>query len=352
MLVPSHRELLLAGRMQRGIMPAIPAAPGYEFFAHYQPVYSVGGDYYDFVDLAPGCLAVVLGDVVGKGIAAALMMARFSSETRHRVCSSSPEIAAAALNGQLHGYDMEELFITLCLGVLEFGSRRFTYCSAGHPLPLLRRANGRIEEHGADDAGFPLGIAADAVYRQVSLELEPGDVVLIYSDGVTDALNARGERYDSTRSPRLRERLGLASEGPRATGRTIVRDLQDFSEGYPQFDDITLLCFGPVRRQPDRDAKADAALKGQVPPLSAPVRSGMATIGPEMTPGASRGPEEVGNASGKRNDAVKRSTGPLKQSELAVILPAATGDLLPVGGHHFLEGMNHRGRSGLFMAGR
>ncbi len=247
MLVPSARELLLAGQMQRGIMPAIPAAPGYEFFAHYQPAYTVGGDYYDFVHLPPDRLAVVVGDVAGKGIAAAMMMAQFAAETHHRVRSASaPEIAAADLNGQLHGYDMEELFITLCLGVLEFGSRRFTYCSAGHPLPLIRRADGRIEEHGADDAGFPLGIAADAVYRQVSLELEPGDVVLIYSDGVTDAHNASGERYDSTRSPRLRERLALAGEGPRATGHTIIRDLQEFSAGHPQFDDITLICFGTV----------------------------------------------------------------------------------------------------------
>ena len=102
---------------------------------------------------------------------------------------------------------MEEVFITLCLGVLEFGSRRFTYCSAGHPLPLLRRADGRIEEPGADARGFPLGIMPDAEYRQVSLELDPGDAVLIYSDGVTDAQNARGQRYDSTRNPRLRNRL-------------------------------------------------------------------------------------------------------------------------------------------------
>ncbi len=246
MLFPSHHEMLLAGQMQRGIMPQVPDAPGYEFFAHYQPAYTVGGDYYDFIRLPPDRLAVVVGDVAGKGVPAAMMMAQFASETRHRVRSSAPEIAATALNGQLHGYDMKELFITLCLGVLEFGPRRFTYCSAGHPLPLLRRADGRIEEHGADGAGFPLGIEADAVYRQVSLELEPGDVVLIYSDGVPDAHNARGERYDSARNPRLRERLGLAGDGPRATGHSIVRDLEDFSDGHPQFDDITLICFGPV----------------------------------------------------------------------------------------------------------
>jgi phosphoserine phosphatase RsbU/P len=248
MLVPSFSDLQRAGRVQRGIMPAVPAASGYEFFAHYQPVYPVGGDYYDFVHVPHDRLGVVLGDVAGKGIQAAMMMAQFASETRHRVrLAPAPETAAADLNGQLRGYDLEEIFITLCLGVLEFRTRRFTYCSAGHPLPLIRRADGRIEEHGADDTGYPLGIAADAVYRQMSFELEPGDVVLIYSDGVPDAHNARGERYDSTENPRLRDRLSRAGDGPKAIGRSIIRDFEDFSAGHAQFDDITLICFGPVR---------------------------------------------------------------------------------------------------------
>ena len=234
MLVPSNRDLLLAGRVQRGIMPAVPAAPGYEFFAYYQPVYAVGGDYYDFVHLPHDRLAVVVGDVAGKGVPAAMMMAQFASETRHRVrLAPAPETAAADLNGQLREYDLEELFITLCLGVLEFGPRRFTYCSAGHPLPLIRRADGRIEEHGADGNGFPLGIASDAVYRQVSLDLEPGDVILIYSDGVTDAQSGRGERYDSTENPRLRDRLSRAGDGPKAIGQSIIRDLEDFSGDTP-----------------------------------------------------------------------------------------------------------------------
>ena len=248
MLVPSNHDLQRAGQVQRGIMPAVPAAPGYEFFAYYHPVYAVGGDYYDFVRLPHDRLAVVVGDVGGKGVPAALMMAHFASETRHRVrLAPSPEMAAADLNGQLRGYDLEELFITLCLGVLEFGPRRFTYCSAGHPLPLIRRANGRIEEHGANGHGFPLGIMPDAKCRQVSFELDPGDTVLIYSDGVTDAQNADGERYDSTENPRLRKRLSRSGNGPKAIGQSIIQDFEDFSAGHAQFDDITLICFGPVR---------------------------------------------------------------------------------------------------------
>ena len=221
---------------------------GYEFFAYYQPVYAVGGDYYDFVHLPHDRLAIVVGDVAGKGVQAAMMMAQFASETRHRVrLAPAPETAAADLNGQLREYDLEELFITLCLGVLEFGPRRFTYCSAGHPLPLIRRADGRIEEHGTDGNGFPLGILPDAEYPQVSLDLEPGDVILIYSDGVTDAQSGRGEGTTRRRIPGCATGLSRAGDGPKAIGQSIIRDLEDFSAGHAQFDDITLICFGPVR---------------------------------------------------------------------------------------------------------
>jgi serine phosphatase RsbU (regulator of sigma subunit) len=248
MLIPSTLDLMRAGQVQRRILPAIPAAPGYEFFAYYQPVYSVGGDYYDFVPLPHNRLAVVVGDVAGKGLTAALMMARFAADTRHRVLSSPvPDTAAAELNGQLREYGMEDLFITLCLGVLEFDTHCFTWCSAGHPPPLIRRACGCIEE--SDNAGgVPLGITPNAEYRQQSIGLEPGDVVAIYSDGVIDALSARGQRYDSMENPRLRRRLSLAGDGPRAAGHAVIRDIEDFSAGHAQFDDITLICFGPVAR--------------------------------------------------------------------------------------------------------
>ena len=247
MLIPSIRDLLLAGQVQRGMLPAVPELPGYEFFVHYQPLYPVGGDYYDFVRLPDDRLAIAVGDVSGKGLPAALLMAQFAAETRHRV-RLAPALAAAAadLNGQLHGYALDELFITLCLGVLELRTRRFTFCSAGHPLPLIRRANGRIEEPGMDGNGFPLGIQPDAEYRHVSLDLAPGDAVVIFSDGVTDALSILGERYHASEDSRLMGRLSQSCGSPKAIGHQIIRDLEEFSAGRAQFDDITLICFGPV----------------------------------------------------------------------------------------------------------
>src|SRR5262245_48472936 len=104
MLMPTSYDLLRAGKVQRRILPATPAAHGYEFFAHYQPVYSVGGDYYDFVPLPSGRLAVAVGDVSGKGLSAALVMARFAAEARHRVRSfATPQAIASALSTALTG---------------------------------------------------------------------------------------------------------------------------------------------------------------------------------------------------------------------------------------------------------
>jgi sigma-B regulation protein RsbU (phosphoserine phosphatase) len=104
----------------------------------------------------------------------------------------------------------------------------------------------RIEEHGVDGNGFPLGIMPDAACHQVSVELEPGDAVKIYSDGVTDTPSASGEKYDSAEHPRLRSRLSGASGGPKAIGQAILRDLEEFSAGTAQFDDMTLIRFGPA----------------------------------------------------------------------------------------------------------
>jgi serine phosphatase RsbU (regulator of sigma subunit) len=245
-----ERDLRLAEQVQRRFLPqSVPKVPGYEFFAFYQPAYNVGGDYYDFVMLPHNRVAVALGDVSGKGVAAALMMAKFSGDTRMCILTDNePGPATGKLNALLCEAGLEERFITMCLGVLDLGTRQFAFSSAGHLPVLLRRANGRVEEVGADIRGFPLGILPELSYDQLTSTLEPGDVVLIYSDGVTDAQNASGESYDTERNPRLRKRLAVSVGSPEAVGRSIIQDIREFSAGIPQFDDMTLVCFGPVPR--------------------------------------------------------------------------------------------------------
>ena len=241
------RDLKLAEQVQKRFLPqSVPVVPGYEFFSHYHPAYEVGGDYYDFVPLPNNRLAMALGDVSGKGVAAALMMAKFSGDTRYCILTeNAPGPAANELNSLLCAAGIEEKFITLSLCVLDPKRNILTIASAGHLPVMIRRASGAIEEVGEEIAGFPLGIIPNSAYNQIEVALEPGDVALIYSDGVTDSRNPREELYDTRDNRRLVKRMAESPGGPEAVGRAILQDIREFSAGHAQSDDITLICFGP-----------------------------------------------------------------------------------------------------------
>ena len=244
------RDLKLAEQVQKRFLPqSEPQIPGFEFFAHYDPAYEVGGDYYDFVPLPDDRLAVAVGDVSGKGVAAALMMAKFSGDTRYCILTeNAPAAASNELNTLLFSAGIEEKFITLSLSVLDVQRRTLTLASAGHLPILVRRSNGAVEEFGEEIAGFPLGIIPESDYRQTELLLHPGDVVAVFSDGVTDARNLREELYESRDNRRLFRKLAETPGGPEAVGRAILQDIREFSSGHVQVDDITLVCFGPLAR--------------------------------------------------------------------------------------------------------
>ncbi len=241
-----ERDLKLAEQVQKRFLPqSVPKVPGYEFFAHYHPAYEVGGDYYDFVKLSESRLALALGDVSGKGVAAALMMAKFSGDTRFCILTQdSPAAAANELNSLLYAAGIEEKFITLSLSVLDQASGKLTIASAGHLPILVRRANGVVEEVGEEIAGFPLGIIDRSDYKQTEIHLGPGDVAVIHSDGVTDARNMNEDLYDSRENRRLLKRLTESAGSPEAVGRSILQEIREFSAGHSQADDITLICFG------------------------------------------------------------------------------------------------------------
>jgi sigma-B regulation protein RsbU (phosphoserine phosphatase) len=245
-----NRDLKLAEQVQKRFLPqSVPVVPSFEFFAHYDPAYEVGGDYYDFVPLPNDRLAMAVGDVSGKGVAAALMMAKFSGDTRYCILTEeSPSAAANELNSLLFSAGIEEKFITLSLSVLDIPKRTLTLTSAGHPPVMIRRANGHVDEIGEDIAGYPLGIIPDADYKQTDIKLHPGDVVAVYSDGVTDARNLREELYESRENRRLLRKVAETSGGAEAMGRAILQDIREFSAGHVQVDDITLICFGPLAR--------------------------------------------------------------------------------------------------------
>jgi serine phosphatase RsbU (regulator of sigma subunit)/pSer/pThr/pTyr-binding forkhead associated (FHA) protein len=244
------RDLKLAEQVQKRFLPqSVPVISGFEFFAHYDPAYEVGGDYYDFVPLPGGRLAIAVGDVSGKGVSAALMMAKFSGDTRFCILTeNSPSEAADELNSLLFAAGIEEKFITLSLSVLDPERRTLTLTSAGHLPIMIRHSNGSVDEIGETIAGFPLGIVPEGEYKQTQVVLQPGDVVAVFSDGVTDARNLREELYESRDKRRLLRKLADTSGGPETIGRALLQDIREFSAGHNQVDDITLICFGPVAR--------------------------------------------------------------------------------------------------------
>lgn len=242
-----ERDLKLAEQVQQRFLPqSTPKIAGYEFFAHYHPAYEVGGDYYDFVSLPSDRWAIALGDVSGKGVSAALMMAKFSGDTRYCILTeNAPGPAATELNTLLCAAGIDEKFITLSLSVLDVRNHRLTLASAGHLAIMVRRAGGQVEEIGEEVTGFPLGILPSSQYKQADVQLHPGDVVVVFSDGVTDPRSVKEEIYHTKENPRLLRRVAESTGGPDAVGRSILQEIREFSAGHEQVDDITLICFGP-----------------------------------------------------------------------------------------------------------
>jgi serine phosphatase RsbU (regulator of sigma subunit)/pSer/pThr/pTyr-binding forkhead associated (FHA) protein len=242
-----ERDLHLAEEVQRGFLPQhLPQVPGYEFFAHYEPAQEVGGDYYGFVPLGPTRLALSVGDVAGKGVAAALLMAKLSSDIRYCLLSEA-ELTKAIdkLNDLVYqSAGQMDRFITLAGAVLDAAGHTVTLVNAGHVVPLLYRgATGAVEPAmPKETGGLPLGIMDGQSYEAHRLPLAPGDCLLLFSDGVTDAVSVRGEAFGQSGV-----HTALAGEplrGPRALGERIVKAVKVHAAGRAQADDITLMCVG------------------------------------------------------------------------------------------------------------
>ncbi len=238
------RELALAHQVQRGFLPAAPPqVDGYEFFDSYESAKYLGGDYYDYLDLPGGRLAVVLADVAGKGTAAALLMAKLSAETRTCLAlEAKPSDAVGRLNRLFSESRWEDRFITLVVAVLDPASHQITLINAGHMAPLLRRVDGSVEAVGEEIGGMPLGVDADETYGQCTISLAPGESLFMYTDGITDAMNIVEEFYGEARL--LAQLAKTEVEGPVALGRAILDDVQKFAGEQPQTDDRCVTFFG------------------------------------------------------------------------------------------------------------
>ncbi len=242
-----RRDLELASRIQRSFLPqSLPQVPGYEFAAHYESAEEVGGDYYGFIPLPGGRLAVALGDVAGKGVAAALLMAKLSSDTRFSVLMEpDPGRAVGKLNDLLYEFTSEaDRFVTLAMAVLDPARHTAALVNAGHLSPrVYRQATGLFHEAvPKDKAGVPLGILQGYVFESYTVPLHPGDTLLMFTDGVTDSVSVQNTTFGTKG---MEEALqGAEPASATAVVERLTKAVKQHAAGRAPHDDVTLVALG------------------------------------------------------------------------------------------------------------
>jgi serine phosphatase RsbU (regulator of sigma subunit) len=233
------QDLIQAAEIQRGILPrGAPSIPGLDLAGHNAPCRTVGGDYYDFIPYSDGRVAVVLGDVAGKGMSAALLMSNL--QARVQILAEDP----GDLSGLMGRLDQsvaincpDNRFITMFMGVFDPQSGELLYCNAGHNPPLLIRPAGEIDRLKA--VGTALGILPGLSYKEESRKFGVGDMLAIYSDGVTEAESPDGEEYGENRlADLLADNRGVNAED---LVELVLQALDDWTGGTPAVDDVTLV---------------------------------------------------------------------------------------------------------------
>jgi sigma-B regulation protein RsbU (phosphoserine phosphatase) len=237
-----ERDLELANEVQQGFLPdSRPDVAGYEFFDFYRPANQVGGDYFDYLRLPDGRVAVIVADVVGKGVAAALLMAKLSAEARF--CLASGGNAAQAvnmLNERLCRLHLDR-FVTAVMMLLNPDNHEVSIANAGHMAPILRTKEGKIMEPGSVEAGLPLGIMEELGYEEVTVRLAPGESLTMFTDGLNEAVSEEGEYYTIDR---IRQRIQATSGLPSIVGDAVVQDVCNFIGQGSQSDDMCLVTLG------------------------------------------------------------------------------------------------------------
>ncbi len=237
-----EHDVVIAQEVQTRLFPRKdPEIPGLDCHGVCRPARGVAGDYYDFLALEPGRTGIAVGDVAGKGLPAALLMASLQGSLRSFASMSrnGPASLAKDLNTQLHGLTEPNRFATFFWGVYDAPGRALTWVNAGHNAPLLLRAAGSIER--LRPSGPPLGALPGATYRQESTALAPGDLLVVFTDGVTEAAGARDQEFGEDRLERVvREGAGKSADAAAVCER-ILEAVREFENGAPQQDDITLV---------------------------------------------------------------------------------------------------------------
>ena len=238
-------DLELAREVQHGILPRrLPNVPGYEFFTFYESAFEIGGDYFDFIPLPHQRVAVLLGDVAGKGVAAALLMAKLSADARFCMLTEPhPADALTMLNKLMTQAGLADRFVTMVAAVLDPKDHTVTLVNAGHPSPLIYHHATRTvgEATSIETAALPLGVLDDFAYTSCKILLEPGDSLLAFTDGVPEAMDVNEVQLET-------KGILAAVQGkaysPRELGEHVIKVVKQYAAGRSQHDDIALVGFG------------------------------------------------------------------------------------------------------------
>lgn len=235
-----RRELDLAREVQQNLLPQdVAQVSGLEFEGFFRPAKSVGGDYYDFLHLEDGFFSFTVGDVSGKGLPAAVLMASIQTLLRsHLLRQAFPlDRLMAEVSHTIYRCSSHDRYSTLFCGILDPERRRLTYVNAGQVAPIVIRAKDGSLERPAT-SGLPIGILPTVRYEAHTMELENGDTVVCISDGLSEVLNREGEMWEESEVEAVLKRTPTAS--PAELVNALVSRADDYAAGTDQYDDMTI----------------------------------------------------------------------------------------------------------------
>jgi phosphoserine phosphatase RsbU/P len=240
-----NREVEIAREVQERLFPQkLPVVAGLDYAGHCRPALGVGGDYYDFLALPQGRLGVAIGDVSGKGIAAALMMASLQASLRSEATRAPENLAAAvaSVNRLVYEASSSNRYATFFYGQYDPAQGKFDYVNAGHNPPLLfRQANGHVEVIRLQSGGTVVGLLEDVRYEQGSVQISPGDILVAFTDGISEAMNPADEEWgEDCLMDSIRASICGASSAQELMECTFAAATQ-FAGTAPQHDDMTLV---------------------------------------------------------------------------------------------------------------
>jgi sigma-B regulation protein RsbU (phosphoserine phosphatase) len=240
-----QEEMRLACKIQMDLLPSdAPVIAGYDFAGRSIPAKAVGGDYFDFIQLDENRIAVCLGDVVGKGMPAALLMANLQATLRAQTekLLSAEECIKRSNMLMFKSTDIDK-FVTLFYGILNCNENMLCYCNAGHNYPFLFSEGG--DHKRLTVGGLVLGALEEFDFKQETVPFHPGDTLLIFSDGISEAQNEEGEDFGENRLAEVV--AGIKDSSAVQVIDTVMEAVCDFTGDKPQFDDMTILV---VKREP------------------------------------------------------------------------------------------------------